>query len=112
MDNCLKSGIIFRTQSDHYAYFSHVEFKSSTKPFNKRVNVDAVDDAEFEPATECLGLSLVYENDVDKDILLDPSKRVYYGRMERTILISKDECLLTKTVAINYSWIETYIWRI
>ena len=98
MHKCTKSGIIFGTTSDHYAYFSSFEFKSSTKPLNKFVKVNVSNDAAIESFIEDIRLSQIYEN-MDKDLLSDPN--LNYDIMERTILNSKEKYLPSKTVRFN-----------
>ena len=98
MHKCTKSGIIFGTTSDHYAYFSSFEFKSSTKPLNKFVKVHVSNDAVIESFIEDVHLSQIYEN-MDKDLLSDPN--LNYDIMERTILNSKEKYLPSKTVRFN-----------
>ena len=72
MHKCTTSWIIFGITSDHYAYFSNFEFKSSTKPLNKFVKVKVSDDAAIESFIEDVRLSQICEN-VDKDLLSDPN---------------------------------------
>ena len=98
MHKCTKSGIIFGTTSDHYAYFSSFEFKSLTKPLNKFVKVNVSNDAAIESFIEDVHLSQIYEN-IDKDLLSDPN--LNYDIMERSIINSKEKYLPSKTVRFN-----------
>ena len=98
MHKCTKSGIIFGTTSDHCAYFSSFEFKSSTIPLNKFVKVNVSNDAEIESFIEDVRLSQIYET-MDKDLLSDPN--LNYDIMQRTILNYKEKYLPSKTVRFN-----------
>ena len=98
MHKCTKSGIIFGTTSDHYAYFSSFEFKSSTKPLNKFFKVNVSNDGAIESLIEDVRLSPIYEN-MNKDLLSDPN--LNYDIMESIILNSKEKYLPSKTVRFN-----------
>lgn len=93
-----KSGIVFGSTSDHYAYFSCFEMKSTFPHNHKYVKIDKCNDSAIESFISEIHSSHIYER-MNKDLLFDPN--VNYTLMENIILRAKEKHIPSKLVRFN-----------